>query len=316
MYTKSYTREGIFGFQEGEKERLRLIKRKKALFRQFAGRTELNKKNKGFTLIELLVVIAIVAILAAILLPVFAQARAKARQTVCLNNEKQILLAVIQYAQDYDERWMDGTDSGCVSLNHCGGTPALQDRHNIEYNRANNFKAPHYLTQPYIKNDPVFFCPNMTQVPAQPGKGDGSPYFAPNYALNMQNFQYVQYTKLEMGKDLYAPAFPPSVLALLRPPDAQGPNYNIVGPFGRLTAAQTHPATTLALWEHSDPAPLCFIWDMRDIVDPLSGLSHWDSPHTVGFNAAFADGHVKRMTRGQLRNHYEFVTYWDFAPLQ
>jgi prepilin-type N-terminal cleavage/methylation domain-containing protein/prepilin-type processing-associated H-X9-DG protein len=59
--------------------------------------------RKGFTLIELLVVIAIIAILAAILFPVFAKAREKARQSSCLSNTKQIGLAVMQYAQDYDE---------------------------------------------------------------------------------------------------------------------------------------------------------------------------------------------------------------------
>ena len=277
---------------------------------------ELNNKNKAFTLIELLVVIAIIAILAAILFPVFAAARAKARQTACLSNEKQIMLAVIQYAQDYDERWADAAGPACVSLNNCGGTPALQNRHSIEYNKASGVKAPDYLVQPYIKNDQVFFCPNMTQVPAQPGKADGSPFYAPNYSVNTQNFQDGRYTKLEDGKDLYASSFAQDVKPRLLPPDANGTTWNIVGPFGRIAAAQTHPATTLAIWEHSDPAPLCFIWDMRDVVDPLSGLNHWDSPHTVGFNAAFADGHVKRMMRGQLRNHYEFVTYWDFTPLQ
>jgi prepilin-type N-terminal cleavage/methylation domain-containing protein/prepilin-type processing-associated H-X9-DG protein len=59
--------------------------------------------RKGFTLIELLVVIAIIAILAAILFPVFAKAREKARQTSCLNNMKQIGTASMMYAQDYDE---------------------------------------------------------------------------------------------------------------------------------------------------------------------------------------------------------------------
>src|SRR6266516_950596 len=59
--------------------------------------------RRGFTLIELLVVIAIIAILAAILFPVFAQAREKARATGCLSNGKQIALAISMYAQDYDE---------------------------------------------------------------------------------------------------------------------------------------------------------------------------------------------------------------------
>ncbi|MBC7808437.1 MAG: DUF1559 domain-containing protein [Akkermansiaceae bacterium] len=65
-------------------------------------RTNARAARSGFTLIELLVVIAIIAILAAILFPVFAQAREKARQTACLSNQKQIGLAFLQYAQDYD----------------------------------------------------------------------------------------------------------------------------------------------------------------------------------------------------------------------
>ena len=65
-------------------------------------------KTRGFTLIELLVVIAIIAILAAILFPVFAKAREKARQSSCLSNTKQIGLALMQYAQDYDERLCPG----------------------------------------------------------------------------------------------------------------------------------------------------------------------------------------------------------------
>jgi len=62
-------------------------------------------KRSGFTLIELLVVIAIIAILAAILFPVFAKAREKARQTSCLSNTKQLALACMMYVQDYDEKF-------------------------------------------------------------------------------------------------------------------------------------------------------------------------------------------------------------------
>src|SRR5215216_4432933 len=61
-------------------------------------------KRRGFTLIELLVVIAIIAILAAILFPVFARARENARRTSCLSNLKQLSLGIMQYTQDYDER--------------------------------------------------------------------------------------------------------------------------------------------------------------------------------------------------------------------
>lgn len=63
----------------------------------------MSNSRRGFTLIELLVVIAIIAILAAILFPVFAKAREKARQTACLSNLKQLGMATMQYAQDWDD---------------------------------------------------------------------------------------------------------------------------------------------------------------------------------------------------------------------
>jgi len=71
----------------------------------------MNTNKRGFTLIELLVVIAIIAILAAILFPVFAKVREKARQTSCLSNEKQLGLAFAQYYEDYDEKWPSGASS-------------------------------------------------------------------------------------------------------------------------------------------------------------------------------------------------------------
>src|SRR5881396_3133319 len=64
--------------------------------------------RRGFTLIELLVVIAIIAILAAILFPVFAQARAKARQATCMSNLKQLALGALMYGQDFDETYPSG----------------------------------------------------------------------------------------------------------------------------------------------------------------------------------------------------------------
>src|SRR5438445_7591291 len=82
----------------------------------------------GFTLIELLVVIAIIAILAAILFPVFAKAREKARQTTCLSNLKQLSLSTIMYVQDYDQQnfWFRGRPNTTVKdINGNIVTPAM-----------------------------------------------------------------------------------------------------------------------------------------------------------------------------------------------
>ena len=98
------------------------------------------QRRPGFTLIELLVVIAIIAILAAILFPVFARAREKARQTSCLSNVKQLGLGLMMYAQDYDETYLGSTywqSKNCDSGTFWGNC----------------------LT-PYVKNQQIFICPS------------------------------------------------------------------------------------------------------------------------------------------------------------
>jgi prepilin-type N-terminal cleavage/methylation domain-containing protein/prepilin-type processing-associated H-X9-DG protein len=100
-----------------------------------------SNRRGAFTLIELLVVIAIIAILAAILFPVFAQAREKARQTSCLSNNKQYATATLMYIQDYDEAFpmsafMNGS---CVSTFY-------------------------WAVEPYVKNDQVTLCPSEPQA--------------------------------------------------------------------------------------------------------------------------------------------------------
>jgi prepilin-type N-terminal cleavage/methylation domain-containing protein len=101
------------------------------------------RRAHGFTLIELLVVIAIIAILAAILFPVFAQAREKARATTCLSNNKQIGLSVAMYMQDYDNTFMSQPADGMLTVAAGGKTPTYYDE-----------------LLPYMKNQQIWICPS------------------------------------------------------------------------------------------------------------------------------------------------------------
>jgi prepilin-type N-terminal cleavage/methylation domain-containing protein/prepilin-type processing-associated H-X9-DG protein len=116
-----------------------MMRRTKRQRRSFVGNAWAGRSH-GFTLIELLVVIAIIAILAAILFPVFSRAREKARQTSCLSNVRQIGLAIAQYTQDYDERF---PLAGYI-IPSVGWRPLHQ-----------------IMLPPYIRNDQIFSCPSV-----------------------------------------------------------------------------------------------------------------------------------------------------------
>ena len=125
-------------------------------------------RKRGFTLIELLVVIAIIAILAAILFPVFARAREKARTASCQSNMKEIMLATLMYASDNDGRVWDY------------GSAAHACKARLE---------------PYTKNADIFVCPSAKkqkfcwweQVPDPPNSCSFNDANFGGYALNMQN---------------------------------------------------------------------------------------------------------------------------------
>jgi len=126
-------------------------------------------QRKGFTLIELLVVIAIIAILAAILFPVFARAREQARKTACLSNMKQLGTALLMYTQDYDEmlpmtnydRWVGkSSDWGMDLIVWCD------------------------VLMPYVKNYQIFVCPSRPQEAVGRVGGWGPVTRAKGYAEN------------------------------------------------------------------------------------------------------------------------------------
>jgi len=179
--------------------------------------------RRAFTLIELLVVIAIIAILAAILFPVFAAAKGAAKQSMCLSNTKQVGIALHLYATDYDDR-MPGLLAAIPPIN--GGSFSWPY---IPYDRQ---------IAPYVKNDQIYACPNDPNRGKNPAPG--VPFWDGSYAQKkiIRSYGYVGtiFTVQAGGRDINT--------------GMSTSLYDVQKSVGRSTTQMDDPADTIALVEN------------------------------------------------------------------
>jgi len=240
-------------------------------------------KRRGFTLIELLVVIAIIAILAAILFPVFAQAREKARQTSCLSNQKQLGTAILMYTQDYDEVYPTG----------------LQDSW---------WDCTWYrTTASYVKNDGVFKCPSDPDLTPNAGftwAGPRFTYVSNGYMANRGQGWKV-YGVMGMSQSWMSGGTTTNLADVKRPSDtillAERPhkwNNEASNPGNVLMWGPGAMVTGVNWWDSSGGPGL--IPDGSRAVKPSGDPTGQDGGilpnHQNMTNFTFTDGHVKAMT--------------------
>ena len=226
----------------------------------------LSRTKSAFTLIELLVVIAIIAILAAILFPVFARARENARRASCQSNLKQIGLGIIQYIQDYDEKYPSANISGGLASYIPPGQSTYDGYFGYGFWRAS--------IQPYVKNTQIFQCPSSTKT--APGiNWSSNPGFygtnypdGGNYGVN-ENVIVVQ-PNAPATTPPFSAAGISSVSLLPMIADASGQLF-------------TDPARIINANNTTDCGGYC----VPSAVDTTKAR-HFD-----GSNILFADGHVK-----------------------
>ena len=212
-----------------------------------------SRRKDAFTLIELLVVIAIIAILAAILFPVFAQAREKARQTACLSNVKQIGTALLMYLQDYDEA-LPAPDWGTPTATSGPERSVFAWAGGGSVPPGPNLPCWCDLFLPYIKNTDVFKCPDDSTGNLTVGgvKYVGKPI---SYALN--TFFY----STPEGKFF-------------------GSNYNGSAAYSRMA----NPASKIYIGEVESGRG-------QELVNPSRPWAL--ARHSLGANYLYADGHAK-----------------------
>lgn len=258
------------------------------------------KRLRGFTLIELLVVIAIIAILAAILFPVFAQAREKGRQTVCLSNQNQSVKAILMYSQDYE-----GCNPVAVSSPLDGNVIRMTFLWDVIH--------------PYVKSEGVFLCPSYPT-------GNGGQDWSGNYKANQFTGSLFQYIMGRCGSCRPAGTF--RYVAFT-------PNLGLFGMVitrGLVTrnyppqydAKVPRPADTIAFMDGYFPRRYNRTESTGGWVDYWYKWELWPR-HTGGQNIAMIDGHAKWFPYNGLpnggpvqagcRNYAEYTTrpnYYDW----
>jgi len=217
--------------------------------------------GKGFTLIELLVVIAIIAILAAILFPVFAQAREKARQTTCLSNCKQIGLGVQMYIDDYDEgfplAFYNATGIAGVTADYPCGKFYLT---NWQLGGVLRWVTWMDALYPYVKNRKMYECPSFKD--------------AAGYAVNSVLYPAVSQPD----------AKPPTLGSLTKPADTVFCCDALINPSQNADDGSGAQKVTIYL-----SGPVIVNWTDTTYSIPAR--------HNVGTNYTYFDGHAKYSKR-------------------
>lgn len=253
-----------------------------------------SRTASGFTLIELLVVIAIIAILAAILFPVFARARENARRASCQSNLKQIGLGFAQYLSDYDSRYPYGgqypSPDTPTSQPWIGGEPTA-----FLWNT---------VLQPYVKSTQVFVCPSATKIQtASYGMKDydGSD---PRYIGYGYNVDYLgAYGSRANDGELARPATEAQLAATATTVlafDSGGGNGGAVPPYRASTVSIILTQGPFA----SEPPTT-----NENAQDPIPGERHLNTVNTL-----FCDGHVKALKKEVLL-YRPTISPVDWGPL-
>ncbi len=272
--------------------------------------TRRHGRHRGFTLIELLVVIAIISVLAAILFPAFASAREKARQIACLSNEKQMGLAVMQYAQDNDEAIVPYANSYPVD-----NTQAFQELWCglLEPYIANGKSASTVGNVAGQEAQGVFQCPSFSTdrlVEAMNSPNCDGPGYATNPAHDFSHpqFAYADYgISIPFGPSLGSSGPWDSSMGPAGTPGAPYNNYAGSGPDQSFTAASPPQFITRSLEQVQRPAETALI------SDGWTGYAGSDLPSSgQTFNLAFGcEGALMHMNMGSnfifLDGHAKFI---------